>query len=223
MNKAKITEIFSSIQGEGRYVGEKQLFIRFSGCNLKCDYCDTSHENGEIYSVEDLINEIKKYNLKTIHSISLTGGEPLLWSDFINELAQNVNLKLYLETNGTKVDELKKVINSIDFIASDIKLNSCAKQGDLFELHKKFLQVAKENNVETFLKIVFDENIEQEEIEKSIELAKYFDYEIFLQPKMNETNFECDLDFALKTFEKFKERYSKIKFCPQMHKFWGVR
>lgn len=223
MIKANINEIFASIQGEGRYVGEKQLFVRFSSCNLKCAYCDTQHQQGQSFSVFDVASEIEKYNSKTIHSISLTGGEPLLWSDFINELAQNVNLKLYLETNGTKVDELKKVINSIDFIASDLKLNSCAKQGDLFEVHKNFLQVAKENNVETFLKIVFDENITKYEIEKSIELAEHFDYEIFLQPKMNESNFECDLNFALKTFENFKEKYSKTKFCPQMHKFWGVR
>lgn len=222
MNKAKITEIFSSIQGEGRYVGEKQLFIRFSGCNLKCDYCDTSHENGKIYSVEDLINEIKKYNLKTIHSISLTGGEPLIYYDFINELTPHIDAKFYLETNGTKIEELKKVIKNISYIASDIKLNSCAKQGNLFEKHKQFLQIAKENNIETFIKIVFDENITQEEIEKSIELAKFYDYEIFLQPKMNETNFECDINFALQTFEKFKEQYSKVRFCPQMHKFWKI-
>ena len=116
-----------------------------------------------------------------------------------------------------------KVIKNIDFIASDIKLNSCAKQGDLFDLHKKFLQVTKENNVETFLKIVFDENITEIEINKCIELAKEFDYKIFLQPKMNESNFECDLNFAISIFDAFKEKYSNTIFCPQMHKFWGVR
>lgn len=223
MINANINEIFVSIQGEGRYVGEKQLFVRFSSCNLKCAYCDTVHQQGKTFSVDDLVAEIERYNHKTIHSISLTGGEPLLWADFINELSQKTDLKLYLETNGTMVEELKKVIKNIDIVASDIKLNSCAKQGDLFDLHEKFLEITKENNIETFLKIVFDENILDEEIEKCVELATKFDYEIFLQPKMNETTFECDLVFAIKTFEKFKEKYSKTKFCPQMHKFWGVR
>lgn len=223
MIKANINEIFASIQGEGRYVGEKQIFVRFSSCNLKCAYCDTEHQTGEMFSLETLISQIEKYNPETIHSISLTGGEPLLWADFINELSSKTNLKLYLETNGTRVEELKKVIKNVDFIAADIKLNSCAKQGELFDIHKQFLQIAKENKVETFLKIVFDENITNEEIDKCIELAKIFDYEIYLQPKMNEKTFDCNLSFVLEIFEQFKIQYKKTKFCPQMHKFWGVR
>lgn len=62
MIKANINEIFASIQGEGRYVGEKQLFVRFSSCNLKCAYCDTQHQQGQSFSVFDVASEIEKYN-----------------------------------------------------------------------------------------------------------------------------------------------------------------
>ena len=87
-NTAKVIEIFTSIQGEGPYIGVKQLFIRFCGCNLNCDYCDTDGEPNQNYfnfSHEELKNNVESFNLKTVHSISLTGGEPLLWVDFLIE------------------------------------------------------------------------------------------------------------------------------------------
>ena len=73
--KTKINEIFSSIQGEGPVVGYKQLFIRFCGCNLNCAYCDTEFDIGKEYSPQELFKKIStEYDLKTFHSISLTGG-----------------------------------------------------------------------------------------------------------------------------------------------------
>ena len=223
MNKAKIAEIFESIQGEGKYAGEKQLFVRFSGCNLNCNYCDTDHTQGREYSVEELLNELKFFDLNTIHSISLTGGEPLLHADFINEFAQQITVPLYLETNSTLPNELQKTIKNINFIAADIKLNSCTKQENKFDLHKDFFKIAKYNNTDTFLKIVYDENITDEEIKQCINLAKEFNYEIFLQPKMTETDFAFDVKAALNIFDRFKKQYKKVRFLPQMHKFWKVK
>ena len=86
--EAKIKEIFPSIQGEGLVIGCKQLFIRFCGCNLKCKYCDTDFksEGGISYLPENLVNRIvSNYDLATFHSISLTGGEPLLHAEFLKE------------------------------------------------------------------------------------------------------------------------------------------
>ncbi len=96
---AYISEIFSSIQGEGLYIGERQLFIRFCGCNLNCDFCDTDFEKKEFIKIFDENENINKVNnpispteLQKIteeflknphHLISLTGGEPLLYSDFL--------------------------------------------------------------------------------------------------------------------------------------------
>ena len=88
VTEARIKEIFESIQGEGPVIGYKQLFIRFCGCNLNCKYCDTDFEikNSVTYNPEKLaIKIISEFNLNKIHSISLTGGEPLLHTDFINK------------------------------------------------------------------------------------------------------------------------------------------
>ena len=107
--KTKIKEIFTSIQGEGPYIGYRQLFIRFCGCNLNCSYCDTDFnaENTKEYSVEELIN-ICKQNLDC-HSVSLTGGEPLLNLEFLKEFIPRSPLPVYLETNGTLHENLKEI------------------------------------------------------------------------------------------------------------------
>ena len=72
----KINEIFYSLQGEGYHTGTPAVFIRFSGCNLKCPFCDTQHEDGILMSDEDIVTEVSKYTAATV---ILTGGEPSLW------------------------------------------------------------------------------------------------------------------------------------------------
>ena len=146
MNKtAEIIEIFESIQGEGLLVGVKQLFIRFCGCNLRCNYCDTAFSNGKRYTVDELMNELEKYDLEKIHSISLTGGEPLLHSEFLQGFmykAKNKHpkLKFYLETNATLYKKINEIIEYTDIIAADIKLNSSTNQTNQFEAHEEFFK-----------------------------------------------------------------------------------
>ena len=86
----KITEIFESIQGEGLNIGEKHLFIRLLGCNLKCKYCDTNildDKKTVTLTKSALFDEIKHYSANTI---SFTGGEPLLQSEFLKDfLSEN--------------------------------------------------------------------------------------------------------------------------------------
>ncbi len=84
-NIAKINEIFESIQGEGKYLGANQIFVRFSNCNLNCKFCDTQFFEGREYDVQTLIKELLSYDLSKVHSISFTGGEPLMFVDFLNE------------------------------------------------------------------------------------------------------------------------------------------
>ena len=81
----KINEIFYSLQGEGHHTGYPSVFIRFSGCNLECPFCDTDHEEGVYMSDDDIIHAV---NLYTASWIVLTGGEPALHidSDFVRML-----------------------------------------------------------------------------------------------------------------------------------------
>lgn len=97
----KINEIFYSLQGEGHHTGYPSVFIRFAGCNLKCPFCDTSHEEGIFLDDDAIVHAVKLY---TAEWIVLTGGEPSLWidADFIHLLKRATGKKIAIETNGTR-------------------------------------------------------------------------------------------------------------------------
>lgn len=96
----KINEIFYSLQGEGHHTGYPSVFIRFSGCNLRCPFCDTKHEEGVLMDDEAILHAVKLYKADWI---VLTGGEPALWidADFIRLLSRGTGKKIAIETNGT--------------------------------------------------------------------------------------------------------------------------
>ena len=221
-NNAFIKEIFESIQGEGPYIGYKQLFVRFSNCNLNCSYCDTDFKSDiKEYTPSSLIEIVNRYF--NIHSISLTGGEPLLEVSFLKEFLPLVNKKIYLETNGTLFTNLKEIVNLIDIISMDVKINSSSKNGNLFDLHKKFIKIALDNNKEIFIKLVFDENITEEEIINTINLAKENDILIVLQPKM-EGKTLCVSDPVINyVLNSFIKKYQNVRLIPQVHKFINVQ
>jgi len=218
-DKTKIKEIFSSIQGEGLYVGEKHLFVRFCSCNLSCGYCDTdfSSVNAKEYSTDELYNKIKDINCA---AISFTGGEPLcetkFLKNFLNKYKTKLNKKIYLETNGTMYKELEEIINYIDIVSMDIKLNSATGQINRFLDNEKFLKIASEK--ETFIKIVFDNKISVNEISETVQIAKKYNTAIILQPKMPiDKNIEL-----MSIFDKFYSKYRNIRLIPQTHKFLNL-
>lgn len=221
--KTKINEIFSSIQGEGPVVGYKQLFIRFCGCNLNCAYCDTEFADGKEFTPQELYEKISnEYDLKSFHSISLTGGEPLLSVEFLKEFLPLIKgqTKIYLETNATLCENLLKIKDYIDIISADIKLET-ATGLNTFDRHENFLKNC--SNTETFAKIVFDKNISEEEIAKCCEIGKNTGIELVLQPKMIDNKMSITSDFCNSILDKFTGIYLNCRLIPQVHKFLDVR
>ena len=99
----KINEIFYSLQGEGFHSGTPAVFVRFSGCNLRCHFCDTQHQDGTMMSLQEIVDEVNKYPIAPL--VVLTGGEPSLFIDeaFVTELKQKTTGKtVAIETNGTR-------------------------------------------------------------------------------------------------------------------------
>lgn len=96
----KINEIFLSIQGEGISTGYPTVFVRLTGCNLNCSYCDTtySHSEGEYMSVEAIMNIISGFRFKRV---CLTGGEPLLQEELSELLKELEDYEVSIETNGS--------------------------------------------------------------------------------------------------------------------------
>ena len=114
----RITEIFFSIQGETSKIGLPTVFIRLTGCPLRCQYCDTSYAfyGGEVMLFEDIIHQVTKFNCK---DVCVTGGEPLAQANskkLLKDLA-DLDFQVSLETGGSislkEVDERVKVIMDI--------------------------------------------------------------------------------------------------------------
>ena len=97
----KVNEIFYSLQGEGFNTGTASVFIRLSGCNLHCAFCDTRHEEGTMMSLPAIVERVMQYPNAPL--IVLTGGEPSLWidEDFVNGLKTMTGKRIAIETNGT--------------------------------------------------------------------------------------------------------------------------
>ena len=98
----KVNEIFYSLQGEGYHTGTASVFIRLSGCNLHCAFCDTRHEEGTMMSLPEIVEQVMQYPKAPL--IVLTGGEPSLWidEDFVMGLKQMTGKRIAIETNGTR-------------------------------------------------------------------------------------------------------------------------
>lgn len=100
MRGRKINEIFYSLQGEGYNTGKAAVFIRFSGCNLRCEFCDTSHEQGVSMTDREIFAAVDSFPREAM--VVLTGGEPSLFidRDFVEALKRR-GRKVAIETNGT--------------------------------------------------------------------------------------------------------------------------
>ncbi len=100
----KIAEIFYSVQGEGVLLGTPSVFVRTSGCNLRCTWCDTPYTSwqpeGENRSVESILEDVRRY--PAAHTV-VTGGEPMIAPDIValTELLRAAGLHITIETAGT--------------------------------------------------------------------------------------------------------------------------
>jgi organic radical activating enzyme len=221
--KGRISEIFSSIQGEGVYAGQKQIFVRFSGCNLNCAYCDTDFGRFQEYESKALYSKIESFG-GVFHSISFTGGEPLLQKDFLKEslpLVKRGGYKTYLETNGTLPESLDEVVDNVDIIAMDIKLPSSGGLSDFWQAHRDFLRIAQRREV--FIKAVICLSTADKDVMAMYDMLKVMKYSgiLVLQPN----SFELDsLKGRLTLLKSYGEGYPfHICVIPQMHKIMGVR
>ena len=192
----KVNEIFYSLQGEGFNTGTPAVFIRFSGCNLECPFCDTRHQEGKEMTEGDIIEEVSRHKASLV---VVTGGEPALQlTESLVEMLHLLGKTVAVETNGTV--ELPK---NVDWITLSPK--------DMF-LGEKAAPVLKEADE---LKVVFDgEN----------EPMFYGNIRInhrFLQP-CDTGDAEKNKEITKKTIEFCKE-HPQWRLSLQTHKILNIR
>ena len=167
-NKYHISEVFDSIEGEGRRTGYMSIFVRLTGCNLRCSYCDTKY--AQVMGKEDvemdedeLIEKIKSYPWK---KVTLTGGEPLLHDvDSLLKTLSDNNYEVNIETNGA-VPLLKNRYNNM-FYTMDWKSPS---SGENAKMIKENLRKLTKGDV---LKFVVGSKEDLDEMKKIVENENY--------------------------------------------------
>ncbi len=227
---AQISEIFKSIQGEGKYIGLPQLFIRFFQCHMHCSWCDTPDSIGDgkkdyqSYSLEQLKEEVRPL-MPGCHSVSLTGGEPLLQVDFIRlflPYIREAGLKVYLETSGVLYQALSQIVDQVDIVSMDLKLPSSTGCRASWQEHAAFFDIARRKDC--FLKVVVSKTTSSSDVQKAIELVKNINPQIpfYIQPN----HFELSEELLVKCLE-FQQLCSQslkdVRIVPQMHKFLKIR
>ena len=242
-----VHEIFSSIQGEGLLAGRRQIFVRLTECNLDCRYCDTDFEKSAMCRLEtkpgsaafvDLLQPVSLSKMSAIfadwcsqlpgvhHSVSFTGGEPLLHADELAEWFPEIReyLPIHLETNGTLHQALRQVKQHLDYISMDMKLPSTASCSEpLWDLHALFLREAYGSNVT--VKVVVGELTPDSEIMQVCDVISSVDagLPLFLQPlSMPDGSVGISATRILHLQELASSRLPDVRVIPQMHKLLGA-
>lgn len=194
----KVNEIFNSFQGEGIYAGTPATFLRLSGCNLNCSFCDTDFKDYDELTVSMVKNIIVENMEKHKTDILvITGGEPLLQYDEVNQLINQLNYKVQVETNGTII---KVPLNATYMISPKKEIEK------IFKFYK--------NYDKAYFKFIIQDNHDLQQIN---ELIQEYDYnkEVYLQPVYQ--NAQEITKLILKKHLPFK-----YKISGQLHKYLGV-
>ena len=154
---------------------------------MACDYCDEADKRSEEMSLANILKEVARLERTAgpRACVSLTGGEPLLYADFLRSLCERLKNKKYrvlLETSGILWRKLPNMLPVCDIIAMDLKLPSVTKQKDFTEEHRKFLRIAK--GKEFYIKVVISRDVDLREYKQHLRMvAKVAPRApVFLQP-----------------------------------------
>ena len=202
MIEIKVSEIFTSFQGEGPYIGTPATFLRLYGCNLNCEWCDTDISTYEMLSVDDVAEILMtQMEFNNINLLVITGGEPTLQMEEIKRLIKELpdDIKIQLETNGSIFEYLPE----IEYVISPKE-----------DKEKVFENYYKYENV--FFKFVITC---EEDIDEVISIKNKYGYDktIWLQGEFSKDALMADL-----IRENFP-RLENIKLSVQTHKYLSQR
>ncbi|MDD2717455.1 MAG: 7-carboxy-7-deazaguanine synthase QueE [Candidatus Wallbacteria bacterium] len=212
--KARLCELFQSIQGEGVFAGEPHFFIRFSGCNLACSYCDTEHRATLQLEPEELLSACPSTGYSTC---CLTGGEPLLQAEFIAEflpLFLKLRKRVLLETNGTLPFDLSGILRYLDIISMDLK-----PEAGLLEQQIEFAELSSRKRL--YFKLVVGCGESGKILHYLENFTDFNRCEFILQPDSN--NLQAGFTKCLELMPEILSLFPRVRILPQIHKWLKIR
>lgn len=239
MTRVRVSEIFTSFEGEGVFVGKKTLFIRLSGCHLKCRWCDTKYalplDSGTDYELNEVKDLIVKQLQPFTYKVNFTGGEPLLQTDAVVQLADfiktHTNLRTYIESSCFDSELFSKIlpymdICKVEFKTEDSKVVEDDDYDDLLSNEFRCLELAVKNNKTTYIKIVVTNSTNLESfknlvynISKRIDPSYIMDF--IIQPSYGID--QPTVNKLLDTYDIVQPMFPEVRIIPQLHKEIGAR
>lgn len=237
--RARVSEIFTSIEGEGIFVGKKTMFIRLSGCHLKCRWCDTKYalplDSGTDYQIDEIKDLIIKELRPFTYKVNFTGGEPLLQTEAVIELAdfikKQTNLKTYIESSCFDSELFSKVLPYIDICKIEFKTDDSyvvedEEYDNLLLNEIRCLELAVESNKATYIKIVVTNSTNLEsfknlvyKISKRIKPSDILGF--IIQPSFGID--QPTVNKLLDTYDIVEPMFPEVRIIPQLHKEIGAR
>ncbi len=236
--RVKLSEIFTSIEGEGILFGTKTMFVRLAGCPLKCHWCDTpyalSMDSGSDYSI-DAVKELISNSLHpNTYKVNFTGGEPLVQHEAVIELAKFVRqkgIKTYLESACYDAARFAKVLPHIDLVKVEFKLKDSKvvdekHYGSLLRSEIDCLKLAIGSGKTTYIKVVVTNSSSLKEfkelVHKVFRVAKPGEIAGFIIQPSDKID-EPTLDVLFGFYDTVYPVYDQVRVVPQLHKVIGVR
>ena len=231
--KARIFEIFTSIEGEGILYGTKTLFVRLAGCPYSCFYCDTLDalplDSGKEYSITEACNLIDTNLQDNTFKVNFTGGEPLIQHEAVSELAKHVKARgipTYLESACFDSKRFLHVLPSIDFVKIEFKTidSEFIDEKHYPELVKNTLEclrAAVEAKKTTYIKIVVSSKTELSSFKDLLDqifkiISKQNISGFIVQPTTSIS--EPTLEQLLEFYDNVYPYYDEVRVVPQLHK-----
>ncbi len=251
--KVPVLEVFSSVQGEGPRVGERQVFVRLAGCDLRCAFCDTpesfpmprvarieptpgaSREEREPnpVSIDRLVAAVLRLDEpRGLHvAVSITGGEPLLHPGAVRALAIGVReagLQVHIETGGHRPGALRHVLDVVDRVTPDLKLESATGEPTPWDAHAETYALLEAAQKAVCVKAVVVATSPPEEIEAAARFARRHlaSAPFVLQPVTPQGGDGAARPTAshlLRLHAAAAAHHPDVRVIPQTHPLLGVR
>lgn len=247
VSTAWLSEMFVSFQGEGARAGEKHLFVRFAGCNIRCRYCDTPDSlvrvpvceitwpDGAIekrpnpLTAGDVASVVETFCAADpeIAMLALTGGEPMVQHAFLDAWLGGFPppRPCLLETNAIVTAGLEGVLAHVAVVSADIKLPSNSGERPMWDEHRRFLSACA--GVDVYVKMPVDERTDADEVRRGARLVRETSPHatLFLQPitAARDLSWQATPQRLLQLIGCAQREMPRTMLRPQLHKLTGVR
>lgn len=237
-DRVRLSEVFTSIEGEGVLFGTKTMFVRLAGCPLKCHWCDTGYaipmDSGTEHSVDEVKEMIARNLQQNTYKVNFTGGEPLAQAEAVAELARFVRKKgtrTYLESACYDSARFARVLPHIDICKIEFKLRDARAVDErnystLLKNELECLRIAVRARKKPYIKVVVTNSSDPSEFRELV--GRIFDAArpssiagFIIQPSHGIDEPSLERLFAF--YDAVYPLYAGVRVVPQMHKAIGAR